>query len=127
MLDLKELLSVLGIGIIAVTSIDVLGSISSRKMNFNYVYLSPFSIIVYGLIGYLTYPIATLIWALLIGCTVGIYDGTIGWRLSIILNANFGQYKEQTLKMNMTSRIVRMLFVSSFFGSIGFAIARIAS
>lgn len=126
-IDLTQLLTVFGIGILTVTLIDVLGSISSRRMNYNYAYLSPLSFLAYGFIGYLTYDIATLTWALIMACTVGIYDGTVGWRLSIILNANFGQYRDQTIKMSFISRVTRMLFVSGLCGFVGFFIARMGN
>ena len=58
-LDLTQLLIVFGIGLLGVTVIDTLGSITSHIMNYNYVYLSPLSYIIYGLIGYQTHQIPT--------------------------------------------------------------------
>jgi hypothetical protein len=55
---------------------------------------------------------------------VGIYDGTIGWRLAIILNANMGEQKEAALKMDTQTRILFMIIISTFFGFLGALLAR---
>lgn len=122
-LDLSKLLLLFSFGLLAVTTIDVLGSISSRKMNYKYLYLTPLSFLTYGIVGYSGYYIATLGWTLLIVCTIGIYDGTIGWRLSLILKANFGDKEEQTKSMSLSSRISGMILMSGLFGFLGFIIA----
>lgn len=123
LLNSTELFTIFGAGILAVTLIDVLGSISSRKMNYTYAYLSPLSFLVYGLVGYYAYHTATITWMYLISCVVGVYDGTIGWKLSIILKANFGKYEESSKTMSPSMRIAGMLLVSGVFGYIGFEIA----
>jgi hypothetical protein len=110
-------------GLLAVTIIDVFGSISSRKMNYKYVYLSPLSFLSYGIIGYQGYYLTTLIWTLLIACAIGIYDGTVGWKLSLILKANFGSNEEYTKNLSLSSRISGMILVSGIFAVLGFAIA----
>ena len=118
-LDLSKLLLLFGFGLLGVTMIDVLGSISSRKMNYKYVYLTPVSFLVYGIVGYSGYYFATIAWTLLIVCTIGIYDGTIGWKLSIILRANFGDKEEYAKSLSLPSRISGMIIMSSFFGFLG--------
>ncbi len=122
-LDLSKLLLLFGFGLLAVTMIDVLGSISSRKMNYKYVYLTPVSFLVYGIVGYSGYYLATIAWTLLIVCTIGIYDGTIGWKLSIILKANFGDKEEYAKSLSLHSRISGLILMSSFFGFLGFLTA----
>ena len=77
-LNLMDILILLALGIVAVTTIDVLGSISSRKLNYKYAYLTPISFLIYFCIGYHGHSIATLAWTLITACLVGIYDGTIG-------------------------------------------------
>jgi hypothetical protein len=76
------------------------------------------------LTGYFGARYNDLFWTLLPGCLVGIYDGTVGWKLSVILNANFGKYKEENLKMNSLSRIFAMLMFSLIFGYLGYIIER---
>jgi hypothetical protein len=122
-LDLSKLFQLFCFGLLAVTMIDTLGSISSRKMNYKYAYLTPLSFFAYGVIGYSGYHLATLTWTLLIACIIGIYDGTIGWRLSVILKANFGDKEETTKSLSLSYRISGMILISGFFGFLGFIIA----
>ena len=46
MIDIKHLIMSFGFGIAAISAIDVLGSITSRKWKYNYAYLTPLSIVV---------------------------------------------------------------------------------
>jgi hypothetical protein len=116
----QQLLLVTGVGIVTVTLIDVLGSITSRKLSYPYKHLTVISFIVYTYIGYYISRIAGLESALMVGSVVGIYDGTIGWKLAIILEANMGAQKEEALKMTTMSRILLMIGFSSVFGSLGY-------
>ena len=120
---LSSALPVILIGILAVTIIDVIGSISSRKLNFPYAYLTPFSLLVYTLIGYFVAKEANQNWAILSACIVGLFDATAGWKLSMILKANFGRFKEQTEKLTLYSRIVTMIGLGIVFGFIGYLFA----
>jgi hypothetical protein len=122
-LDLTDLLLLSSFGLVTVTLIDVLGSISSRRLNYRYVYLTPVSFMAYSLIGYLGYQITPLMWTLLIVCMVGIYDGTIGWKLSIILKANFGDKEEHIKNLSIFSRVTGMLILSGVFGLLGYFVA----
>jgi hypothetical protein len=122
-LDLMNIIILFASGLLAVTTIDVLGSLSSRRMNYKYVYLTPISFLVYFCIGYQGHSIATLTWTLIIACLTGIYDGTIGWKLSIILKANFADKEEYTKSLSLSSRISGMIVVSGVFGFLGFMTA----
>jgi hypothetical protein len=121
-IDLFNTIKHLGSGIVAVTILDILGSISSRKLNYKYVYLAPVSFLIYGLIGYQGREIATLPLTLFIVCLVGMYDGTVGWWLSVVLNANFADRGEHAKAVSKSSRIASMILMSGFFGLIGFII-----
>ena len=119
----QQLLLIIGVGIVTVTAIDVLGSITSRKLNYPYRHLTVVSFGVYTFIGYYIARIAGLESALMVGGVVGIYDGTIGWKLAFILEANMGAQKEEALKMTTISRILFMIGISSIFGSLGYFLA----
>ena len=122
-LDLTNIIVLLASGLLAVTTIDVLGSISSRKLNYKYVYLTPISFLVYFWLGYRGHFIATLPWTVIIVCLTGLYDGTIGWRLSIILKANFADKEEYTRNLSLSSRVSGMIVMSGIFGFLGFVTA----
>jgi len=122
-LDLRDIILLLISGLGAVTTIDILGSISSRKLNYKYVYLTPLSFLIYFWSGYRGHFIATLPWTLIIVCLIGVYDGTIGWRLSIVLKANFADKEEYTKNLSPASRISSMIVMSGLFGLLGFVIA----
>jgi hypothetical protein len=53
----------------------------------------------------------------------GIYDGTIGWRLSIVLKAHFADEEDYTKNLSPASRISGMIIMSGLFGLLGFVIA----
>jgi hypothetical protein len=122
-LDSMNIIILFASGLLAVTTIDVLGSLSSRRMNYKYAYLTPISFLVSFCIGYQGHSIATLPWTLVIACLTGIYDGTIGWRLSIILKANFADKEDYTKNLSLSSRISGMIVVSGIFGFLGFMTA----
>jgi hypothetical protein len=112
-------------GIAAVTAIDVFGSITSRRWNYLYPHLTPLSLIVYTMIGFFVGRSSDLISAASVACLVGIYDATVGWKLALILNANFGEYKEHVLKLNAYSRILRMISIGIIFGFAGYFLSRL--
>ena len=112
-------------GILAVTAIDTVGSITSRKWNYNYAYLSPLSFLVYALLGYFGHRLlGNMTWALVIPAMVGIYDGTVGWKISSVLDANFGKYKEGNAKMSLSDRIIAMIGIAFLFALVGYHMYR---
>ena len=86
------------ISIIAVTLIDTVGAIASRKLKFKYGYLSFLSLAVYFALAYLNANYITLVSVVLVNAVLGFYDGTVGFWLSIILKANNGLTAEQVKK-----------------------------
>lgn len=122
--NITELLVAIAVGLLAVTFIDVFGSITSRKWKYNYAYLSPLSFAVYTAIGYYITPKFSMNLALILGSLVGMYDATIGWKLAILLNANMGSQKDAALKRDSLSRVIFMIIVATLFGVIGAMLAR---
>jgi len=124
MIIINEGLCMLLCGILAITTIDVAGSITSRKWNYNYVYLTPISFLVYTSLGYFGYKYSgNLTWTMIVTAIVGIYDGTIGWKISTVLNANFGKFKESNSKLSLSDRIIGMITISAIFAFIGYSLA----
>ena len=105
--------------ILAVTLLCTIGSIASRRLQFNFVYLSLFSYLVYILLGYFVSLKANLSSALLSSLIVGFYDATVGWNLCIKLNANMGLESEQVKNLSTSKTLTIMLFMAPFFAFIG--------
>ncbi len=111
------------VGLIAITLIDTVGSVASRKLNFKYVYLTPLSLITYFTVGYFVSKDFDLIPAIISTSILGIYDATIGWHFSLLLRANNGFNKEQIEQLNIFSRIIYMIGIALLFGYFGHFIA----
>ena len=109
-------------GLILVTVLDTLGAISSRKAGYNYAYLAPLSFIVYLSIGYFLSKAVQIEIAILLTGIVGIYDGTIGWKLALALKANMPMSQEDLKKMTIANRVVTMAVFSGFLGYVGYSI-----
>lgn len=112
----------IGVGLVIV--IDSICSIASRKLNFNYGYFGVLSFFAYTFTAYLVaektgYWTATLISVML----VGLFDATIGWKISQKLKANYGKYKEQTLKLTLAHRLLYTIFFSTICAGVGIYLA----
>jgi len=110
------------IGIICITLIDVVGSITSKKYAYPYVYLTPISFAAYVFIGYLASKGSQLSLTLLVPVAVGIYDATIGWDIWMKL----GSERERELAKDnpLANRLAAMIFFGLIFGFVGHLIAR---
>lgn len=105
--------------VLAVTLLCTIGAIASRKMQFNFVYLSILSYLVYIFLGYFVARKANLSTALLASLIVGFYDATVGWNLCKKLNANMGLESEQIKNLSTSKTLTIMLFMAPFFAFIG--------
>lgn len=81
-------------GVIAVTILDGLGSIASRKLNFSYGYFAVVSFFVYGSIGYAGAAIIDTMAGVTLTGLVALYDAVIGFRICMALDANWGELEE---------------------------------
>ena len=111
------------LGTLIIALLDSVGAILSNKLNFKYALLLPISLAIYVFIGFLlgktnNYPTTCLYAGLL-----GLFDGTIGLKLSIYFNANMGISKERVDKMQNGMTSFFMIIVGLLFGSLGFVIA----
>ena len=107
------------LGILLVTITDALGSVASRKLDFNYGYLTPLSLGIYMLVGYLVSKEYGLTYAIISACIVGVFDATAGWQLSVALKANTGLDDEQLQKISLGYRIFGMIGIAAVFGFLG--------
>ncbi|WP_316812133.1 hypothetical protein [Pedobacter heparinus] len=96
-------LNLLQIGILSILIFDIIGSLSSRWIGFNYQYLTPLSFLIY--------------------CTIS-FLATIGWLVSILLEANTGDINIQPYSVNFFVMMVfSMIIIASIMGLIGGGIA----
>ena len=112
------------LGILLVTITDALGSVASRKFDFNYGYLTPLSLGIYMLVGYLVSKEYGLTYAIISACIVGVFDATAGWQLSVALKANTGLDDEQLQKISLGYRIFGMIGIAAVFGFVGHFVAQ---
>lgn len=110
---MKKTLSIFLVGILAVTLLDSLGAIASRQLSFNYSLLSIVSFVVYvGFAFFLARQSDKKTTIILTGL-LGLFDATIGWKLSELLGANTGENKiEITTTILITTAIFMTLFAS---------------
>ena len=123
MTTLTHTLLVTLIGIASVTLIDSIGSIASRRLQFNYGWLTILSLSVYTCTGYFIGEESNLNLVFAANCIIGFYDATIGWKLSIILRANTGMTDEEKAVLNLKARLFIMFIIAFLFGYIGFLLS----
>jgi hypothetical protein len=115
----------LAIGISLITLISTAGAIASRKLNFKYTYLAIISLVIYITIGYFISKEHGLKVCLVVNGLLGLFDGTAGLKLSILLKANTGISTEESLKKADTKTAILMSLLAILFGLIGFGITKL--
>jgi hypothetical protein len=95
------------IGILLVTLNDAIGSVISRKLNFNYGFFTIGSVAIYCYVAYSVMKKTNyMAFAFLSVLLIAFYDATIGWKISLKLKANFGQQGELMSKCLWKSEYV---------------------
>jgi len=119
------LINSLLIGLIFITLIDTLGAVASRKFNFKYTYLGLLSFAIYIGIGYLlsSWYFESII-VLAICALLGLYDSTIGLKLSIRFKANS---ENINLIKYSTRLLISMISAAIVLGSFGCCIYRFST
>src|SRR5260221_13545389 len=113
------------LGLSLITFTDTLGAISSRKLNFKYTYLSILSFAVYTFIGYLISKQYGIPIALLVNGLLGLYDSTIGFKLSIILKANTGLNPQKSMELVNGKTALIMIIISFEFAIFDYGFSRL--
>jgi hypothetical protein len=108
------------IGAFCILFIDVVGAIASRKLKFEFGYLSFISFTIYVLLGYFVTIAGNLNLALLAALFVGFIDATVGWKLSKLCKAHTALNKEELSKMTAAMNLKVMLFIAPVFAFIGY-------
>jgi hypothetical protein len=115
---MKEVFYWVFIGIISIIILDVVGSIASRIIGFKYVYFAPLSFAIYTYISFMITREVDWKIAILVVSLLGIFDATIGWKLSAYFRANMDMKYQITLQ-----NVLSMAFLTTIFGIIGSLIA----
>ncbi|HSN62159.1 MAG TPA: hypothetical protein VLR49_14565 [Ferruginibacter sp.] len=124
-MNLTNAVLYLFISIIIITIIDTLGAIASRKLNFNYAYLSILSFTVYMILGYLLSKQYNLPIIFFIAGLLGLYDGTIGFRLSIYLKANNRLETKKSKELLTVKTAVTMIIIACVFAYFGYLLIKL--
>lgn len=99
-------------GLFSITIVATAGAIASRKFKFKYVYLSVLSVVIYLLVGYLVDRQFGLWIAISVNGLLGLYDGTVGLKLCMLLKANVGNIKEEDDKKFYVSSAITMVIMA---------------
>lgn len=106
-----------GIAIIGI--LDILGSIASRQMNFNYANLAPFSLGVYCGLGFLFCRKTNMKTTVFLIAVLGLFDATIGWEICMLLGAKTGMPEGGLGILAWALMAVFMMAYGAFCGFIG--------
>lgn len=118
------LLPITLLGLLAVTLIDTLGAWASRKLDFNYRWLAIPSYAVYVFVGYTVSRQDGLLMAIIIDLLIGLYDGTVGLKLALILDANYRLNEEEKDLLTTQVAVFSMMLIAPLMAFIGYLIAR---
>lgn len=117
-------LNLLQIGILAIFLFDIIGSVSSRWIGFNYEYLTPLSFLIYCTISFLATRKTNLKTGVLYNVLMGLFDSTIGWLISILLKANTGGIDIQPYSVKFfLMMVISMIIIAGLMGLIGGGVA----
>ncbi|HVY74631.1 MAG TPA: hypothetical protein VG890_07360 [Puia sp.] len=111
------------IGLGLTTLLDSLGAILSNKLNIRYTLLIPFCVAIYIFTGFLLGRHNSYLTTCLFSGLLGLFDSTIGLRLSIHFKANMGMSKEKLSQLESLGTSIYMIIFGWLFGSLGFAVA----
>ncbi len=124
MRNLKNGFSIFLLGLLLVTLLDSLGSIASRELNFKYSNLSTISTIFYLLIAILITKKTDKKTGVIFTGLLGLFDATIGWKISMLLKANIGNLKAD---VNLAVWIIMAILMTVFASIIGLIGAWVAT
>ncbi|MCQ6961198.1 hypothetical protein [Mucilaginibacter aquariorum] len=120
---MKQEYKILLWGLIAICLCDILGAIASRQFNFNAAILAPVSFIIYIAFGFAGTQRKRLTTGLLISAGIGLFDSTIGWKISMLLKANTGNLKNNPTIPVWISTAIFVTILASLCGLFGGGLA----
>ena len=75
----------------AIAVVDAIGAAASNQLHFNYAYIMPASVGIYVLLALFISKMGTVKNAAFYTALLGLFDATVGWKISIALGANTGR------------------------------------
>lgn len=113
-------------GLVAITGIATLGAVASRKFEFKYSAFIILSLVIYISMGYFISKDFEFKRAVLVNGLLGLYDGTIGFWLSLKLKANTGiSDKELEVIKGKPSIAITMVVLAIVFAAIGYSLTTV--
>ena len=122
---MKQQHKILLIGLLAVGLLDTLGSLASRQLDFNYSLLTPVSFIIYGTTAFIAARQKDLKTGVFLAAILGLFDSTIGWKVSMLLDANTGDIDNQVTTGLWIMTAILMTGLSALIGLLGSGLSRI--
>ena len=113
---MKKEYKILLLGFLAITLLDSIGSITSRHYNFEYSNFASISALIYASTGFIITRIKNLKNGVFGAALVGLFDSTVGWKISVLFIANTPNIR---LHPSLQAWIMMMIIVSMFAGSLG--------
>jgi hypothetical protein len=110
------------IGLVAITLLDSLGAIASGQMSFNYSYLSLISFLIYFVIAFIIARQTDKKTTIVSTSVLGLYDATVGWKLSMILQANSGGMTVKITPVVLITTVVFMTLFAALLGLLGWGL-----
>ncbi len=122
---MKQEYKILLIGLAAIGLLDTLGSMASRQFNFDYSSMSFGSFIIYGTVSFLVTKRKSLKTGALFAAILGLFDSTIGWKISMVLKANNGTLENEVTTGFWIATSILVTGLATLVGLIGAALARL--
>jgi hypothetical protein len=116
---------ILLIGCLSITLADALGSIASRQFKFNYSHLFFLSLVIYLVVAFIATRKANLKTGILFAAILGFFDATIGWKISMLLNAYTGDVNNHPTTGLWVVTILIVTIYGALVGFIGGGIAKL--
>ena len=120
---MKKHIKILLIGIVAITLLDSIGSIASRKLDFDYSNLFYISYAIFAIIAFVSTRVKNLKIGILHAAILGLYDATVGWKISMLLDANTAGTNNQLSIGIWIGVCIMMILVASIIGLFAGALA----
>jgi hypothetical protein len=124
-MDYKYILLVLLSGLLTVTFIDSVGAFASRKLQFNYAWLSVVSFMAYTFVAYTVSLQGGLLLAIIVNNLIGFYDATVGFKMALALKANYIIKEEDKKYLSMDTTVATMMIIATVFAFIGYFITKL--